>query len=110
MATKEGTKELADWDKVFRALSHESRRRVLTVVNARGGSMTAGEIARRFSCAWATTTRHLGVLRDAGLLVQERQGREIIYRLDRERLAGVVSSWLHWFQIEENKKLEGEGK
>ena len=46
MATKEGTKELADWDKVFRALSHESRRRVLTVVNARGGSMTAGEIAR----------------------------------------------------------------
>ncbi|MEM9456594.1 MAG: metalloregulator ArsR/SmtB family transcription factor [Myxococcota bacterium] len=84
-------------DAVFGALAHASRRHILLVLHVRGGQMTAGEIASRFECSWPTTTRHLGVLRDAGLVVVERRGRERIYRLDRERLHAVAGSWLAHF-------------
>jgi DNA-binding transcriptional ArsR family regulator len=86
---------LADVDSVFKALAHASRRHILLVLHFRGGEMTAGEIASRFGCSWPTTTRHLRVLQDAGLVRVEKRGRERIYRVDRERLADVAGGWLH---------------
>jgi DNA-binding transcriptional ArsR family regulator len=59
--------------------------------------MTAGEIARRFACSWPTTTRHLKVLIDAGLVLVDRRGRERNYTLDRERLTRVVGDFAKWF-------------
>ncbi len=85
---------LADVDSVFKALAHASRRHILLVLHFRGGEMTAGEIASRFGCSWPTTTRHLRVLQDAGLVRVEKRGRERIYRVDRERLADVAGGWL----------------
>jgi DNA-binding transcriptional ArsR family regulator len=93
-----GVRELRDLDVVLRALAHESRRHVLVVLLARGGRMTAGDIARRFSCAWPTMSRHLGVLEAAGLLRAERQGRERVYALQAERLRRVVGGWLRHFE------------
>ncbi|MBL4683473.1 MAG: helix-turn-helix transcriptional regulator [Nannocystaceae bacterium] len=51
-------------------------------------------MAGRFDCTWPTTTRHLKVLRDAGLVAVERRGRERVYRLDRAHLQGVAHGWL----------------
>lgn len=59
--------------------------------------MTAGAIADRFHCSWPTTTRHLKVLREAGLVTVEKQGRERIYALEGDRLRRVVGDWLAWF-------------
>lgn len=89
---------LAALEAVIAALAHPARRQILLTVHFRGGAMTAGEIAGRFAHAWPTTTRHLGVLTDAGLLTQERAGRHRVYRLDRERLA-IVREWLAWFDV-----------
>jgi ArsR family transcriptional regulator, arsenate/arsenite/antimonite-responsive transcriptional repressor len=94
-------RELEEFEQVFRALAHESRRHVLVVLNARGGSMTAGEIARRFSCSWPTTSRHLKVLVEAGLVGVEKRGREWVYILDADRLRRVVGGWLSWFDSPE---------
>lgn len=83
---------------VFNALAHASRRHILLVLRYRGGEMTAGEIAERFACSWPTTTRHLRILEDAGLVNVEKRGRERIYRLDQERLRRITSKWLHPFE------------
>ena len=96
--------ELEDLDTIFKALAHASRRHVLIVLNARDGRMTAGEIAERFSCSWPTTSRHLRVLEDAGLVRVEAQGRERIYVLARDRLNAVVGGWLKWFGPKEEKQ------
>ena len=82
---------------VFSALAHASRRQILLVLKFRGGRMTAGEIAERFSCRWPTTTRHLRVLEAAGLVRVEKRGRERIYHLETTRLRKVVKDWLGWF-------------
>jgi DNA-binding transcriptional ArsR family regulator len=89
-------KRLADYEDVFAALHRAPRRQILMILHFRGRSMTAGEIADRFSCSWPTTSRHLRKLESAGLVEVERLGREWIYRLDRQRL-GVAREWLGWF-------------
>ncbi|MEM7248757.1 MAG: metalloregulator ArsR/SmtB family transcription factor [Acidobacteriota bacterium] len=94
----DAARELADVEAVFHALAHRSRRHVLLVLHFRGGELTAGQIARRFSCSWPTTSRHLKVLVESGLVTSERRGRERVYRLDRERLA-VVTRWTDWFDV-----------
>ena len=66
--------------------------------------MTAGEIAGRFSCTWPTTTRHLRILEQAGLVRVDKQGREWIYHLETERIRGVVSGWLKWFETATRKE------
>jgi DNA-binding transcriptional ArsR family regulator len=87
---------LEDLEIVYAALAHAARRQILLTVHFWGGVMTAGDIARRFGHSWPTTTRHLRLLTDAGLLTQERDGRARLYRLNAARL-GVASAWLQWF-------------
>lgn len=89
-----GLAELDDIDAVFGALAHATRRHVLQALAARNGAMTAGELSARFSHSWPTTTRHLGVLCEAGLVTVDQVGRERRYRLARQRLGDTVASWL----------------
>ena len=66
--------DLAAQEKVFAALAHPQRRQILLVIHFRGGTMTAGQIADRFSCSWPTTTRHLRALESAGLVRVRKSG------------------------------------
>lgn len=84
------------YEALFSALAHPARRRILHTLNFEGGAMTAGHIAAMFSHAWPTTTRHLHVLEAAGLVVQERQGRTRVYRIDKARLR-LAYEWMSWF-------------
>ncbi|MER5472828.1 metalloregulator ArsR/SmtB family transcription factor [Streptomyces sp. NPDC002935] len=83
----------AAYDRVFAALAHPTRRQILITLHFEGGSMGAGDIARMFEHAWPTTSRHLQVMEDAGLVTHERHGRTRIYRMNRQRVA-LVSDWL----------------
>ena len=97
MTQGRGLRELDDIERVFKALAHPARRQILIVLNARGGTMTAGDIANRFSCKWPTTSRHLRQLEEAGLVKVEKQGREWVYGLNRERILDVAGKWVDWF-------------
>ena len=81
-AQRRGLAELDDFDAVFSALAHRSRRTILAVLHTRGGQMTSGAIAARFEHSWPTTSQHLRVLQQAGLVSVELRGREHVYRLD----------------------------
>ncbi|WP_426512438.1 ArsR/SmtB family transcription factor [Dactylosporangium sp. McL0621] len=83
---------------MFHALAHPTRRHVLQVLHARGGAMTSGQLAGRFSHAWPTVTRHLRELEAAGLVVVTAVGRERHYTLDTGRLTGVTGLWLSVFK------------
>ncbi|NRA66019.1 MAG: helix-turn-helix transcriptional regulator [Pseudobacteriovorax sp.] len=98
VAMGKGIQELEDIDVVCKALAHCSRRQILVVLNALGGVMTAGEIAKRFSCSWPTTTRHLRQLESAGLVSVERKGREQVYRLNIARLKHSLGKWINYFE------------
>ena len=97
MASKTPTRGSADaYEAVFTAMAHPARRLILMTLNFEGGEMAAGDIAALFKHAWPTTTRHLQVLEDAGLLRHEKRGRTRLYRIDKKRLA-LARDWLGWF-------------
>jgi len=96
-AQPRGITDLGALEAVFGALAHQSRRTILLVLLARGGEMTSGDIAARFDCSWPTTTRHLRILEDAGLVHVALRGRQRVYRLDADRLRSVAGGWLTRF-------------
>ena len=98
IARPRGLTELDDYDAVFSALAHRSRRTILSVLHARGGEMTSGAIAARFEHSWPTTSQHLKVLQEAGLVAIELRGRERVYRLETGRLLAVTQTWLSHFR------------
>ncbi|WP_394840659.1 metalloregulator ArsR/SmtB family transcription factor [Pendulispora brunnea] len=85
---------LADTEAVFAALANESRRNILVLLSHLGGELPSGYLAARFQHSWPTTTRHLGVLEKAGLVEVRREGRSAFYRLNRDRVRGIVEAWL----------------
>ena len=96
-APPRGVTDLGALEAVFGALAHQSRRTILLALLARGGEMTSGDIAARFDCSWPTTTRHLRILEDAGLVHVTLRGRQRVYQLDRGRLRSVAGGWLARF-------------
>jgi DNA-binding transcriptional ArsR family regulator len=86
---------LEEVDAVFLALAHEARRHVVLLLAHSGGELPSGYLAARFQHSWPTTTRHLKVLEEAGLVEVRREGRTSNYRLNRERLQRVLGDWLH---------------
>lgn len=79
---------------VFRALADPTRREIIKLLRAK--ALTSGEIAERFPSAWATISRHLGVLKDAGLITAERNGSSIIYELNATVLHELVEHLMDW--------------
>lgn len=92
---------------VFQALSHPMRRQVLVCLYARGGVMSAGEIADRFRCSWPTTTRHLGVLESAGIVEVKKQGRNRLYSLRRRDLLRAAD-WIYAWAAHEEESVSRE--
>ena len=78
----------------FRALSDETRRNILELLRA--GPRTSGEIADRFHSSWPTISRHLAILRAAGLVVTERQGQEIYYELNTSVFQDLIQHLMGW--------------
>ena len=77
---------------VFRALADPTRRQILT--DLRGGERAAGEIAARFPISGPSISRHLSVLKGAGLVRERREANRIYYSLVEERLAVAVGTFL----------------
>ena len=79
---------------VFRALADQTRRDILQAL--RSGPRTSGEIANRFESSWPTISRHLAILRDAGLVSTRRRGSEIHYELNTSVFEDLVQHLMEW--------------
>ena len=77
---------------IFAALAHPTRRQILQ--DLKDGELAAGEIASRFSSTGPTISRHLSVLRQAGLVAERRDANRILYSLVSDRLALQVGDFL----------------
>lgn len=73
------------------AIADPIRRRVLELVRDR--EVPAGELADQFDVSRPAVSRHLRVLREAGLVRERREGRLRLYRADPEPLA-ELRDWL----------------
>jgi DNA-binding transcriptional ArsR family regulator len=64
--------------------------RLLIIVELRDGARTVGEIARAVGASQSLTSRHLGVLREKGLVRAERDGNFVRYSLADRRILSAI--------------------
>ena len=75
----------------LRALADPTRREILNMLKK--GRMSAGDIANHFSVTGAAVSKHLSVLRQADLIIDEREGKFIFYELNASVLEEIML-WL----------------
>ena len=88
----------------LRALADPIRREILELLKR--GRLSAGEIAERFPVTAASISRHLSVLKDAGLIRDTREGKFIYYDLN----ASVLEEILLWIADLKGENNDDQGK
>jgi DNA-binding transcriptional ArsR family regulator len=76
----------------FKALASEPRRRILNYLA--GGPMTVGEIAGKFDMAMPSISKHLSILKEAGLVGEQKRGQFVLYHIVADKLANTLLGFL----------------
>ena len=97
----------------FKALASEPRRRILNYLA--GGPMTVGEIAARFDMALPSISKHLSVLREAGLVREQKRGQFVLYHIAADNLVNSLYGFLTPFcpdarRISAERRREEDGE
>ncbi len=75
-------------DAAFRALGDNTRREILRLLGER--DRQAGEIVSHFQVSQPAISRHLAVLRAAGLVTAARQGQNVVYALNGDAFGDLI--------------------
>jgi ArsR family transcriptional regulator len=86
--------------RVFKALSDSNRIRILKMLEVR--PLCVCEITEVLKLAPSTVSKHLSILRDAGFIVDEKEGKWVNYYLNPDlnnkyvkQLIPLVKTWFH---------------
>ena len=83
---------------VFKALNDPTRREILQLLQEK--DLSAGEIAEKFQISWPSVSHHLDLLKQAKLVIAEKEGQFIYYSLN----TNVVDEIMKWFLQFKSKK------
>ena len=84
----------AETHKVFRALSHPARVQIVRELSS-GREKCVCELVEACGLAWSTVSRHLSVLREAGVVADEKRGLQVFYRLKLECVSRFINCLDH---------------
>jgi ArsR family transcriptional regulator len=76
--------------RVLKALAHPSRLHLIALLT--GGERCVCELTPRVGADQSTVSKHLALLKSAGLVADRRQGAQVFYRLRRNVLRGAVAT------------------
>lgn len=82
--------------KVFKALSDGTRQEILRLLERQ--QCTVGEIVGNFTLSQPTISRHLSVLKEANLVLDQRHGQNVIYRLNDDALSSSMKEFFGQFR------------
>jgi DNA-binding transcriptional ArsR family regulator len=91
----------------LRAIAEPRRRRILELVGNR--ELSAGEIASHFEVTRPAISQHLGVLKEAGLVNERRNGTQRLYTARPQGLA-ELKAFLDGFWDEKLEALQREAE
>ena len=85
----------------FKALGDRTRRQILHLLSER--DLTAGEIAEHFAMTKPSISHHLGMLKQAKLVSDERRGQNIYYSLNTTVFQDVVNWTMDFLKTDERQ-------
>jgi len=74
---------------VLRAVNHKLRQKIIDLLET-NDTMTVTDIYIKLRLEQSVASQHLAILRRAGVVITERQGKFIYYSLDRDRLSQIA--------------------
>jgi DNA-binding transcriptional ArsR family regulator len=80
-------------NRIFAALGSLARRQMMAALAQSAASTST--LAERFGMSPPAISRHLSVLEHAGLVARERQGQQVLYRLQRHVLLDALARFAH---------------
>ncbi len=85
---------------VFKALNDPTRREILELLQEK--DLTAGEIADKFNISFPSISHHLDILKQAKLVIAEKEGQYVYYSLNTTVVDEIVK-WFLQFKSKKNK-------
>lgn len=82
---------------IFVALGDPQRQRLVLAFEP-GERLTAGQLAEASPLNRTTVSHHLKILRQAGVLLSEKVGKEVFYTVNREAVAAALKNVLDYTQ------------
>ena len=74
---------------MLRAIAHPTRIAILSLLED-GNKKTVTEIHQRLNIEQSTTSHHLGILKDRGILMASREGKNTYYYLKHNKLSTLI--------------------
>ena|SRR5215208_762258 len=82
------TEELKKSALVLRAINHKLRQRILLFIH-KNGRNAVSEIYKKLRLEQSVTSQHLALLRKAGFVLTQREGQNIFYTVNYDRIVQV---------------------
>ena len=80
---------------IFQAIADPTRRAIIALIAIQ--AMTPNAIAEHFDTSRQAVSKHLRILSECELVVQEQKGREIYYSLEIEKMK-EIDEWLEQYR------------
>ena len=84
-----------DFENLFQAMSDGTRQRILLLLQER--ARCVGALVEEFHLSQPTISKHLTILKNAGLVKDERQGQQVVYSLNCEGLRSCCADYFKRF-------------
>ena len=79
---------------ITKALADENRVRALMALKI--GELCVCQIVELLGLAQSTVSKHMAILKQAGLLESRKEGKWIFFRLAEKRVSPMIQSFFHW--------------
>jgi DNA-binding transcriptional ArsR family regulator len=85
------------YTKYFKAFGDPSRLRIVVLLSS--GEMTVSDIVEKVGLSQPTVSRHLGILRDADVVIDRREGQKVYYSLNKNSVSNCCSGFCECLAI-----------
>jgi len=75
-------------------------KRLLIITELRGGAMSVGDLSEALDISQSNTSQHLAVLRDRGVVVAQKDGLNVYYKLTSKKVVRAIDL-LREFMVEQ---------
>jgi len=89
------------YSKYFKAFGDVSRLRILGLLASK--EMTVNDIARSVDLNQSTVSRHLGVLREANIVIDHRDGQQVFYSLNKSAIESCCNGFCDCLEVDDKR-------
>jgi len=91
------TMDDSQFSRFFKAFGDKSRLAILKLLAS--GERTVGDIALSIKVSQPTVSRHLAIMREAGIVIDRRDGQQVFYSLNKAAVQGCCSGFCDCLKI-----------